>query len=219
MTNFEQNVGTAREWLGEGSINIFGMPFAGKDTQSHEVSAQLGLDGRYLSSGQVLRDLKASADLPDRVRDIMDSGALIPVADFVQYVTPHLMNFAQANQPLVLSSVGRFNGEQHGVLELMEQTGHTTKAVILLTIDRAIAEERWRNNQLDVRGVRADDSVEAFDTRFREFEEKSMPVIEFYRNLGLLDVIDGGMEKHAVTEAIFAALAARALASRVSASQ
>lgn len=42
-----------KNWLGNGSINIFGMPFSGKDTQGAILAEHFG--GVMISSGDILR--------------------------------------------------------------------------------------------------------------------------------------------------------------------
>ena len=49
----EEKVAKTREWLGTGSINVFGLPFSGKDTVGLRLAELLG--AKFLSSGLILR--------------------------------------------------------------------------------------------------------------------------------------------------------------------
>ena len=49
-----ENIERIKSWLGSGSINIFGMPFSGKDTVGTRLADVL--DGKFLSSGAILRE-------------------------------------------------------------------------------------------------------------------------------------------------------------------
>lgn len=193
----DAKIAAIRTWLGQGSINIFGMPFAGKDTQGG-VLADL-LDASLLGGGEILRN----SVIPAHVEQIMAEGSLIPTEDYINIVLPYLRNAKFADIPLVLSSVGRWHGEEEGVLRAAADSHHPIKAVILLRVDETTA--RTRHDQEDIavdRGHRADDSPEKLANRFREFHTKTMPVIEYYRSHGLLLEVDGSQTPPAVTDQI-----------------
>ncbi|MFZ2494793.1 MAG: hypothetical protein WAW60_03430, partial [Candidatus Saccharimonadales bacterium] len=64
----------------------------------------------------------------------------------------------------------------------------------------------------DDRGDRLDDSNrDIVSTRLKKFQDEIMPVIEFYRQKGLLIEVDGSKSREEVTEAIIDALATKAL--------
>jgi adenylate kinase len=193
----EEKLAAIRDWLGTSAINVFGMPFAGKDTQSG-VLADL-LDGTVLGGGEILRN----SVIPGHVKEAIDAGNLAPTADYIHIVLPYLQHEKFAGKPLILSSVGRWHGEEEGVLGAAKQSGHEIKAVLLLRVDEATA--RKRHDQAGItadRGQRADDSPEKLAKRFQEFNTKTLPVIDFYRDHHLLIEVDGNQTPPAVTEQI-----------------
>jgi adenylate kinase len=196
-----QEIQKIKEWLGSGSINIFGLPFAGKDTHSQELAAQL--DGVILGGGDILRN----STIPNHVREAMDQGKLAPTDEFVQIVLPYLSSEEFTGKPLVLSSVGRWRGEEEGVLQAAKASGHELKAVIFLHIDQSVALDRWEHSQQHMtRGKRADDAHHILDVRFEEFNTKTLPVIDYYRTKGLLIEIDGTPSVARVSQDILDAL-------------
>ena len=59
----------------------------------------------------------------------------------------------------------------------------------------------------EARTVRDDDkTMETFEVRIKEFNEKTRPVLEHYENLGLLIHIDGSKDRESVYEAMVGAL-------------
>ena len=70
-------IAAIKQWLGTGSINIFGMPFAGKDTQGKILSDMF--DGPLLGGGDILRN----SVLPEHVRAAQKKGLLIPTEDYI----------------------------------------------------------------------------------------------------------------------------------------
>lgn len=185
------------EWLGSGSINIFGVPFAGKDTQGERLARDLG--AIRLSGGEILRN----SVIPPHVKEAIDAGQLAPTKEYVDIVLPYLSRDEFKGKPLVLSSVGRWKGEEQGVLEVAEKSGHPIKAVLLLSISEETLRRRWRKAmETGDRGERADDAEHLLDTRLAEYREKTLPVIDTYRQMGLLFEVSTDDEKDIVYQHI-----------------
>jgi adenylate kinase len=194
-----------QQWLGSGSINLFGLPYAGKDTQGEKLAKLF--DGTLMGGGQILRN----SVIPPHVKTAMEAGDLAPTQEYIDIVLPYLSKPEFAGRPLILSAVGRWIGEEQGVLEATEQSGHPMKAVIFLTIDESVLRARWQSTQsAGGRGERADDAEHILDTRLAEFYAKTLPVIEAYRNKGLLIEIDASANADTVNQQILSALANRA---------
>lgn len=192
---------TIRSWLGSGSINIFGLPYAGKDTHGSTLSHLL--DAPLLSGGDILRN----SVIPPEVKKDLDAGILVPTDNYMRIVTPYLSKSEFQDRPLILSSVGRWVGEEEGVLAATEASGHPTKAVVYLHLSEETMRQRWAKSQeKGDRGGRADDAEHVIATRINEFHEKTLPVIEVYREKGLLIEVNSDAAKHEVLESILARL-------------
>lgn len=188
-----QKLSAIKQWLGTGSINIFGRPFAGKDTHGHELVNLF--DGVLLGGGDILRN----SVIPSHVQEDMNAGILIPTDEFIRIVTPFLSQDNFSHQPLILSSVGRWHGEEVGVIEATAEAGHPIKAVIYLDLSEDNVRERWQETiHSGGRGEREDDAQEKLEVRLVEFNTKTLPVIDYYRDLGILIEIDSSLEKHIV---------------------
>jgi len=197
-------ISTISDWLGTGSINIFGLPFAGKDDQTSRLQNLLG--GNKLGGGDILR-----GSLTPEIKSYLDQGTLIPSALYVKVVLPYLSKPELAGKPLLLSSVGRWYGEEVGVMQVLEEAHHPLKAVIYLVVSREDALARLRKSkELNDRGNRDDDDERLLLTRFKEFESKTMPVINHYRDLGLLIEVDATQSREDVQTSILTELAKRA---------
>lgn len=200
-----------RAWLGTGSINIFGRPFAGKDTQGRALVEILG--GHLLGGGDILR----GSTIPEHVEAALHRGELIPSEDYVDIVLPYLSKQEFQGDSLILSSVGRWIGEESGVIDALKAANHELKAVIYLELDEDTVRSRWEAlEQHDNRGGRYDDTAEILEKRLVEYREKTLPVIDAYETLGLLIRLDGNGTPASVTEAILAALASRAVGETIS---
>lgn len=198
-----ENIETIKAWLGSGSINIFGMPFSGKDTVGTRLAETLG--GEFLSSGAILREAQ---ERDAELRAEMNSGALANTDKFRSIVLPYFGTEQLAGKPLILSSIGRWEGEEHDVIKAAADGGHEIKAAIFLNISTEEAEKRRKlaleNND---RGARGDDeNEEALKLRIAEFNEKTLPVLETYRKLDLLIEIQSDDSREIVFERVINSL-------------
>jgi len=204
MTNTllsDEHLATIKMWLGTGSINIFGLPFAGKDTHGETLSKLF--DAPLLGGGEILRN----SAIPTELKAQLDAGILFPTEDYLRIVTPYLSKDEFASHPLILSSVGRWIGEEEGVLQATAASGHATKAVIYLHAGEEVVHRRWKKSQeKGDRGNRADDAEHVLETRINEFNTKTLPVIEVYRQKGLLIEVNSDAEKQEVLGSILARL-------------
>ena len=154
----DEKIEIIKKWLGTGSINVFGMPFSGKDTVGVHLAEVLG--AKFLSSGIIIRAVEE----------------------------PYFAKEELSNYALILSSVGRWAGEEYDVIEHAQNSGHPIKAAILLNLSEAEVRARWNESKnLQDRGDRIDDRDEkVLDTRINEFLNKTIPVIETYQKRGLI---------------------------------
>ena len=120
------------EWLGAGALNLFGLPMSGKDTQGEMLAAALG--AQLLSSGALIRASGLGAAEAA-------AGHLSPTAVFREEILPRLVAQITPGRPVVLSSVGRWHGEEAPLMEQLAQAGHPLRAVIFLKITEV---EAWR---------------------------------------------------------------------------
>jgi len=193
--NQDASITTIKNWLGTGSINIFGLPLSGKDTVGLRLAETLG--GKFISSGHILRSVQTE----DRTLSAeLDSGALVSPDTFRNLILPYFSRPDLQPYPLVLGSVGRWSGEEQSVIAAAESANHPIRAVILLNISEADIQTRWEQSRiLQDRGPRADDrDRKVLTTRISEFRTKTMPIIQVYRNLGLLLPVNADQAKDAV---------------------
>ena len=200
----EENKQLLKDWLGAGSINLFGRPFAGKDTQGAFLADLFG--GVMISGGDILR-----RTTDEEVQRIMAEGGIIPSEAWERIVPPFFASPELAGKPLILSEVGRLKGEEQIIMRVMAETGHPQKAVIVLTLSEEEVWRRFEQSQIDKdRGERADDNTAVLQTRLDKYREKVLPVIDYYREISLLIEVDGTLTREQVTQEILRALTARA---------
>lgn len=201
----DDRITTIKEWLGTGSINLFGLPMSGKDTQGIKLAEELS--AKFLSSGIIIRTIEAEKKL-----HYSETGNLIPTNLFFEWVLPYFERKDLYDYPLVLSSIGRWTGEENQVMSIAANAGHPIKAVIVLELSESEAKRRFEAAKaLGDRGDRKDDKdLNVFNNRLQEFREKTLPVIQFYNNIGLLIRVNGNQSREEVFKEIIEKLYAKA---------
>lgn len=189
----EEKINTIKNWLQTGSINIFGLPMSGKDTQGIRLAE--ALNAKFLSSGMIIR-----AAEEEQHKNYSKNGELAPTDVFYELVLPYFSRPDLTEYPLILSSIGRWSGEENQILTTTAESGHETKAAILLNISENDVEGRFKAAKLlNDRGNRIDDkNLEIFRTRLQEFRKKTLPVLQHYKALGLLIEVNGDQSRDAV---------------------
>ena len=179
--NLNEKLEKIKSWLGTGSLNIFGLPMSGKDTVGMRLAEDL--QAKFLSSGIIIRAYEAEQN-----EDMTGSGKLIPTNTFYDIILPYFSREELRNDSLVLSSVGRWSGEEDKIMEAAKAGGHEIKAVVMLDLTEEEVKNRFEAaKELNDRGERADDAnIEVFETRLAEFREKTMPVLNHYDELKML---------------------------------
>ena len=169
----EAKIQQIKAWLGIGSINIFGLPMSGKDTVGVQLAEKLG--AKFLSSGMIVRAMEQATG-----QNITSNGKLMPSNVFYDWVLPYFEREELWKYPLVLSSIGRWSGEENEVMAVAKSSGHTIRAAVVLQLSDQDVVERWEAAKiLGDRGLRPDDAdPDIFQTRIREYHEKTLPVLK-----------------------------------------
>jgi len=206
----EEKLSNIKSWLGTGSINIFGLPMSGKDTQGVKLAEALG--AKFLSSGIIIRAMEEETS-----HHYTADGSLLPTNLFYEWVLPYFERRDLFEYPLILSSIGRWYGEEDQVMSVAAGAGHEIKAVIILNVSENDVIKRYHEAKvLDDRGDRRDDKdLTIFHNRLAEFRIKTMPVIQHYKSLGLLIEVNGDQPREAVFNEIVDKLYAKTLQSHV----
>ena len=181
----EKDKNQLKKWLSSGSINIFGRPFSGKDTQSKRLAKFF--NAKIISGGDIMR-----ASKNDKIKDSVDKGDLAPQKEYLSLVLPFLSSEKYRGKPIILNSLGRWHGEESPILSATHNTRHAVKAVIYLDIPETEVWKRWEEAEKNGdRGIRNDDNNKSISNRLSEFKNKTLPVIKYYDNLDILITING----------------------------
>lgn len=214
-------------------IVLMGAPGAGKGTQARLLQERLGLP--QISTGDIFRSLKtAQTPLAHEVREIMNRGQLVPDELTIRLVKERTAQ-DDCRNGYVLDGFPRNTAQAVSLEKLAAEQQHGIVAV-LIDVPQEILERRMtgrRNCPVcgeiyniyfkppkddnvcdfhpEVKLVhRADDNVETVKARLATYEEKTRPLIDYYKAAGLLQTVDGTPEPEAIYEDVARIVAAEA---------
>ncbi len=184
------------------NVLLIGPPGSGKGTQGERLAQRLQLE--HLAAGDLLRaEVQAQTPLGRRVVDIMANGDLVPDAVILGLLMPKVLAAAEANGYL-LDGFPRSLEQAVEARKLADIANAAPDAVIYLDVSREELTRRIlaRAETED----RSDDNEQTVQNRLRVFDEATRPLVEYYRERGLLHVIDANQDMDAVTGAILETL-------------
>lgn len=170
-------------------IILIGIQGSGKSTQGNLLSEKLSLP--YLSTGHIFREIaKEKTPFGRYVKETLNAGVLIPDDKTLEIVTDYLGR-DEYKSGYILDGFPR-------TVKQAEQFNEKIDHVIYLNVsDR---EALWRLSYRE--DEREDETLLALRKRIELFHELTEPVLDFYRDKGLLTEIDGEKEIEEINDEI-----------------
>ena len=191
---------------------LVGPPGAGKGTQAINLAAHYGIP--HISTGDIFRvNIKGETQLGKLAKSYMDAGNLVPDSVTNEMLKNRLADSDTADG-FLLDGYPRNVGQAEFLADVLKEKSLSLDSVLELSIPneeiikRLSGRRTCRNcgassheifDKPKVDGVcdncggelyqRDDDKEEVVINRLKVYNEQTEPIIEFYRNLGLLKVI------------------------------
>ncbi len=169
------------------NIALFGPPGAGKGTQSRLLMEKYNLV--YISTGDILREeIAEGSELGLEAKSIIEKGGLVSDEIIVQIIEKKIETNPESNGFLFDGFPRTF--VQAYILEGLLLKKHTSlMSLISLEVPREECVKRLLNRAKT--SGRSDDTKEVIEYRLNEYHEKTIPVLGFYKERGILEPIDG----------------------------
>ena len=185
-------------------VILVGAPGSGKGTQSAVLADHLGVP--HISSGELLRaEADSGSELGRRIREYTSRGELVP-DDLVFAALSKVLDQTVEGGGFVLDGFPRTLAQARRLDAAAAPAQSAVDLAVHLDLPDDIAYERIARR---ARGGRTDDAADVVHRRLRVFHEETEPLLDYYRERGILASIDADQPADAVTAAILDAVAAR----------
>lgn len=183
-------------------VIIMGPPGAGKGTQATFVAEHFGIPA--ISTGDIFRaNVSQGTPLGVEAKRYMDQGEYVP-DEITNRMVRNRIDEPDAEPGFLLDGYPRTVAQVKELDGMIRFTGHQLDAAVVLTVD---AEELVQRLLLRAQTEgRADDTEEVIRRRQEVYAEQTAPLVDIYRERGLLVEIDGTGAVDEVTKRIFDAL-------------
>ncbi|HEX6621202.1 MAG TPA: adenylate kinase [Solirubrobacteraceae bacterium] len=178
-------------------------PGGGKGTQGARLAERLGAE--HVAAGDALRaEVARGTEIGKRVAGHLDAGELVPDEVVVDLMTP-VVAAAARHGGYILDGFPRNLAQAHVADDAWERRGIGLQAVVYLEVP----EPELRRRLLARAEIesRSDDTPEVIASRLALFTQTTFPLVEHYRDRGLLVAIAADQAPDAVTDAVMSRLA------------
>jgi adenylate kinase len=181
---------------------LMGPPGAGKGTQATTVAAHFGIPA--ISTGDIFRaNVSQGTPLGVEAKRFMDAGDYVP-DEITNKMVRNRIDEPDAVPGFLLDGYPRTTAQVDELDGMIRFTGHKLDAAVCLTVDPDELVARLLQ-RAQTEG-RADDTEDVIRRRQQVYTEQTEPLIEVYRDRGILVEVDGMGTVDEVTARIFAAL-------------
>ncbi len=184
------------------NLIFMGPPGAGKGTQAKILIEKFGIP--QISTGDILRAaIKGGTSLGLEAKKFIDAGELVPDSVVIGIVEERIRE-ADCEKGFLLDGFPRTTPQAEALDAMLQKMGRKIDHAVNL----AVPDEEVIQRLLDraVKEGRSDDTEPVIRNRIKNYNDQTRPLIDFYRNKGLLKEVNGLGELSAITERILGAL-------------
>lgn len=169
------------------NVALFGPPGAGKGTQAKKLAEKYNLT--YLSTGDILRrEISEGTPLGLQAKSVIEQGGLVCDETIVQIIENSIKMNPDSNG-ILFDGFPRTYAQAYILDGLLIKMN--TKLSCLLSLEVPKPELINRMMLRAQKENRADDKKDVIENRLREYDNKTVPVIDFYDQQGKFFAVDG----------------------------
>ena len=169
------------------NIVIFGPPGAGKGTQSNFIVKKFNL--HQLSTGELLRkEINDKTNLGEKISSIINSGNLVSDNIVNGLIEKYISNKIYKSR-LIFDGYPRNLNQANNLDNLLKKYDQTIGIVLKLSVSLETIKKRILERKTQEK--RVDDDEEIAIKRYQTYEKNINPVINFYKQTNLLNVVNG----------------------------
>ncbi|MGH9336744.1 MAG: adenylate kinase [Vicinamibacteria bacterium] len=161
------------------NLILLGPPGSGKGTQGETLQTELELP--YYATGDILRAaVREQTELGKAAKAYMDRGDLVP-DDVIVGVIGERIDKPEAANGFILDGFPRTIPQAEALDQLMSERSEPPIVIANLELDERELRRRIEGRRSDE--TRSDDAEEAVLNRFKVYQEKTRPLLDYYGSL------------------------------------
>ena len=171
------------------NVILFGAPGAGKGTQANFLINEFDLV--QISTGDMLREaVKRKTELGKQVEAIMANGDLVSDNIIFSLISNRLNN-KDIKKGFIFDGFPRNLKQAEKLDEIISDMNINLDFVFHIDVDEKILTSRIENRAKQEKNTRKDDTSKVLIERLKVYNRETKPVLEYYSNQKLLNIIDG----------------------------
>ncbi len=203
---------------------LLGPPGAGKGTQASKIVDKYNLV--HISTGDIFRkNLSENTPLGQKAKEYMDKGLLVPDDVTVEMVEDRL-SWDDINGSYMLDGFPRTIAQAEAFDKILEKNGEKLDLALCIEADYSLLTKRITGRRMCKCGAtyhvefqppkkegicdkcggelyqRDDDKEDTVVKRLKEYEEKTQPLVEYYKKQNILKTVNGSRTVEEVFEDI-----------------
>jgi len=183
-------------------IVLLGPPGSGKGTQSKFLVEKFGFI--QISTGDLLRDQVQQKDssMGKEISEIMKNGELVPDEIVIKLIIEKITIYKEKN--IIFDGFPRNINQAKVLDESLEKISVLLDKAVFIDVDYEILKERIisRINESNDENKRSDDNVQTLVKRIDVYKKNTLPIVEYYREKGILTEINGMLKIEEVSQQI-----------------
>lgn len=182
---------------------LLGPPGAGKGTQARFLIEALGIP--QISTGDMLRAAVAADSAVGReAKGFMERGELVP-DEVVIGVARERLGQDDCKDGFILDGFPRTAAQARALDRMLDELGVKLERCVALTVD--VDELVKRLLERAEKEGRSDDNEETIRTRMSVYEQQTRPLLSYYDDKGVLELVDGEGTIEEIADRVRAAVA------------
>ena len=171
------------------NIILFGPPGAGKGTQAKILIKTH--DIVQISTGDMLRDeVNSGSNLGKTAKSIMERGDLVS-DEIIMSIIEERIKKPDCQKGFILDGFPRTLNQAIAVDDMLADKNIKIDHIIQINVDEKLLFKRIKQRAEEGDFVRNDDNEDVLTKRIKVYQNDTMPVLEYYRNLKRLKTVDG----------------------------
>ena len=198
-------------------IVLLGPPGAGKGTQAKKIASEYGIS--HISTGEILRKaVQDNTPLGKKASEYLDKGLLVP-DEIIESMVKSRLKMQDCERGFLLDGFPRTVYQAEQLDKFLNEENLSIDKVLNIDVDKEVLMTRLIGRRVcrncgatyhvitmrpekegicDICGgelyQRSDDTAATVENRIEVYAAQTMPLIEYYNNLGKIARIDGGAE-------------------------